>query len=272
MRTWLTAVVSVAAGVVLANACAEGDQTAQNASGVGGAGATSGPVTNGSGATGGASTTTGGQSSTSTNGGAATATSSSNADVASSSGATVASSSVASSTAASSSSTGMCKPDGFICNVDGDCCTDACVGGVCGGSCALQCGTLCCSAGQKCCTPPPIYTCTGQNNPCPVSRRRYKDDIRYLADDEEKELHDELLQFPLARWRYKNDAERAEHVGFILEDVEPSPAADSRHDMVDLYGYTTMAVAAIKEQDRRIRQLEQEMERLRSECRPTSAR
>ena len=57
----------------------------------------------------------------------------------------------------------------------------------------------------------------------------------------------------------------APHLGFIIEDVEPSPSVDSAHDMVDLYGYLSMAVGAIQVQAKQIEALQQEVRGLRQE-------
>jgi hypothetical protein len=51
----------------------------------------------------------------------------------------------------------------------------------------------------------------------------------------------------LATWRYKQDPSK-ERLGFIIDDNERSVAVDGRRDMVDLYGYTSLAVAAIQNQ------------------------
>lgn len=98
---------------------------------------------------------------------------------------------------------------------------------------------------------------------CPISRRRHKEDIRYLGAGEVRRLHDELMKFPLATYRYKDAASRT-HLGFVIEDVEPSLSVDPGRDTVDLYAYTTMAVAALQAQARRIEALERELQELRS--------
>lgn len=108
---------------------------------------------------------------------------------------------------------------------------------------------------------------------CPISRRRFKRDITYVAADERALLSQMLLETPLATWRYKNGDERR-RLGFILEDViledvEPNPSVDAARDRVDLYGYTTMAVAALQEQAQQIAQLQVEIEALRVELADT---
>ncbi len=101
---------------------------------------------------------------------------------------------------------------------------------------------------------------------CPISRRRYKQDIQYLSTQDVKRLHDVLLTFRLASYQYKLPGLSADtHLGFIIDDVEPSPSVAANGDTVDLYGYTSMAVAAVQEQAREIDQLTREVESLRQE-------
>jgi hypothetical protein len=134
-----------------------------------------------------------------------------------------------------------------------------------GASCApagAECDTgTPCSGPLKCTTSDPTHG--GQ---CPISRAKYKTDIRYLTPVERAKLADDVQSIPLVRYRYKDGPER-QHLGFIIEDVEPSPSVDSPHDQVDLYGYTSMAVAAIQEQRHEIDAMKAELEELRRELR-----
>jgi hypothetical protein len=98
---------------------------------------------------------------------------------------------------------------------------------------------------------------------CPISRRAFKDDVRYLDDAERRRLYDELMDFRLATWRYKGTPADRRHLGFMIDDVEPTAAAERDH--VDLYGYTSMAVAALQTQARQIDALEREVAALRAE-------
>ncbi len=99
---------------------------------------------------------------------------------------------------------------------------------------------------------------------CPISRRAFKTDVAYLSTGERDALAAELLTMPLATWRYLHEgAETPAHLGFIIEDIEPSAAVQSRRDRGDLYGYTTMAVATIQQQQRKIEALEREMQALK---------
>ncbi len=96
---------------------------------------------------------------------------------------------------------------------------------------------------------------------CPISRARFKRDIEYLSPDELQRYADQLLALPLATYRYKDDLRARKHLGFVLEDVEPSAplCVDAARDRVDLYGYTSMAVAALKRQQQQIEELRREL-------------
>ena len=101
---------------------------------------------------------------------------------------------------------------------------------------------------------------------CPVSRARFKREIAYLDEAELRRLHAELQRFRLATYRYRaaGPGDRA-HLGFIIEDVEPSVAVDAEGGRVDLYGYASMAVAALQVQARQIESLQAELLALRRE-------
>ncbi len=109
-------------------------------------------------------------------------------------------------------------------------------------------------------------------NSCPVSRRRYKNDIHYLSPAELARYRDELLAMKLATWRYKHDPLK-ERLGFMIDDNEDSAAADAKRDVVDLYGYTSMAVATIQLQARQIEALEREVAAMKkNQAQPPSPR
>jgi hypothetical protein len=136
-------------------------------------------------------------------------------------------------------------------------CTTEKVGDACAGE-----GKLCdpgqgCGVNLVCAMSDP----TKHPGGCPISRARYKQDIRYLSRPELAQLSEQLLATPLAQFRYKHDASGGSSLGFIIEDVEPSPSVAGDH--VDLYGYTSMAVAALQVQSERVHALEQEVQQLR---------
>jgi hypothetical protein len=131
-------------------------------------------------------------------------------------------------------------------------------------------GAPCAHAGAQCdpgssCNELLVCGTQPERDFCPISRRRYKDDVRYLDADEVQRLHDALMRFPLATYRYAGREASRTYLGFVIEDVEPSLSVDAARDVVDLYGYTTMAVAALQAQARQIQTLEREVEALRRE-------
>jgi len=101
---------------------------------------------------------------------------------------------------------------------------------------------------------------------CPISRRDAKRDISYLDDRDLDRVLDDIRRLRLATYRYKGEAEPArDHLGFIIDDVGDSPAVAADGGHVDLYGYASMAVAAIQAQQKRIDALEREVVALRRE-------
>jgi hypothetical protein len=127
-----------------------------------------------------------------------------------------------------------------------------------------SCATLskrCNPPGETCsqlgCLPAPPQT-------CPISRRAYKRDIRYLGDADLDAFRAEVLALKLARYRYATDAAAdPERLGFMIDDAPHTPAvaADAMH--VDLYGYTSMIVAAVQAQAKEIDALQREVAGLR---------
>jgi hypothetical protein len=128
------------------------------------------------------------------------------------------------------------------------------------------CGSKVCTSGETCCSGVPLPEPTCMTGPCPVSRRKYKKDVSYLSSFDEQRLSEELLAFPLATYRYKteNAAER-EHLGFIIDDIAPSPAVTANGERVDMYGYQTMAVATLHVQAREIAELRRQIEELKTD-------
>jgi hypothetical protein len=135
-------------------------------------------------------------------------------------------------------------------------------------------GDPCSSAGTEC---DPVDNCNAllrctdsdpkdQPGGCPISRARHKTDIRYLDDRELQSVNDELMSMRLASWRYKAEAPDARtHLGFIIDDNPDSASVESNGERVNVYGYTSMAVAALQTQAGRIEAMEREMKALREE-------
>ena len=163
-------------------------------------------------------------------------------------------------------------------------CGDPVCRGYTGGSGAPLCttekaGDACSVDGQKC---DPMSDCNAllecassdpkmRTGGCPISRARYKEDIHYLAPSDLARYREELLAMKLATWRYKHDPSK-QRLGFIIDDSEGTAAVDGQRDVVDLYGYTSMAVATIQLQAQQIAALEREIATLRHDLARVSRR
>ena len=136
-------------------------------------------------------------------------------------------------------------------------------------------GTPGCDCMKSCfCNSSSIDTCSAGNgflicNNGTVSRRAFKKDIDYVSDADREELARETLAVPLARYRYKTEAEsEPRHLGFIIDDQPASsPAVASDRTHVDLYGYTSMLLATVQEQQKQIAALRAQVEEMRGTCR-----
>jgi hypothetical protein len=99
-----------------------------------------------------------------------------------------------------------------------------------------------------------------------TSSRAAKKNVAYLSAAELKRVHDDLMAFPLASYQYTRpevpESAAATHLGFIIEDVAPSPSIAETGKRVDLYGYTSMAVAALQTQSREIAALKESVAKL----------
>jgi hypothetical protein len=139
----------------------------------------------------------------------------------------------------------------------------ACAAGVAEGNACTQSGALCdanlgCGANLVCASSDPTQGVGG----CPISRARYKKDIEYLDDSARARYHDELVRMPLASYLYKQNEGAGPQLGFIIDDIEPSVAVSGNH--VNMYGYLSMAVAAIQVQQTQIAELKRELSTLRA--------
>lgn len=120
-----------------------------------------------------------------------------------------------------------------------------------------------CNANLVCATSDP----KDQPGGCPISLASAKHDIEYLSEADRERIRGEVASMPLATWRYDTEEKgEKEHLGFIIDDQPASsPAVRPSGERVDLYGYTSMAVAAIQAQEKEIDALRQEIEALREE-------
>jgi hypothetical protein len=144
-----------------------------------------------------------------------------------------------------------------------------CTTEVAGQPCAM--GSASCELPGDSCGSSLLCTDSDPQDPgCPVSLARYKRNVRYLDDGRRKQLHDQVVTMSLASWQYHHEPPTTrEHVGFMIDDVPQSVAVarDGKH--VDLYGYTSMVVAALQVQAKQIEALERELDALRQSRRAT---
>lgn len=98
---------------------------------------------------------------------------------------------------------------------------------------------------------------------CPISRAEFKQDITYLEQGDLERYHRELMQLPLATYSYKEGAKTERpHLGFIIDGHEGMICVQPERNQVDVYGYASMAVAALKVQQQQIEALQVQLKAL----------
>jgi hypothetical protein len=158
---------------------------------------------------------------------------------------------------------------------------------------AVWCGNACCRPGEWCdettnlphcrcgttgaaCAAPDVCgapssacggACCGSTVTCPKSRRSEKRDIEAVSDVDRLRLYGELRAIELRTYRYR-DAPRSSprRLGFIIDDTLAPEAINPDGNTVDLYGYLSMAVAALQTQAKEIEELRARIKKL--ETRP----
>ncbi len=133
-----------------------------------------------------------------------------------------------------------------------------------GDSCTTL-GSMCdpqdpCNQHLVCATSDP----TMSGSACPISRAKYKTDIRYLDATDLDLVRAELMKTRLATYRYRAAGPLAPtQLGFVIDDVGAGPSVNPDGETVNLYGYTSMAVAALQAQERELAALRGEVASLR---------
>ena len=149
------------------------------------------------------------------------------------------------------SDAGLTEPDGGACPAVGSSCSTM----------GEQCGTrnpgVACGAVLTCAARDPRAGFGG----CPISSRQFKDGIEYLDPARLEQLHDQTLRIRLATYNYKAAYAdpKPRRLGFIIEDDPASPAVDSAHDAIEMYGYLSMVVATMQVQEKEIASLKREL-------------
>jgi hypothetical protein len=141
-------------------------------------------------------------------------------------------------------------------------------------------GDPCSAAGAKCdpgndCNSLLVCGKPRQGRPnCPISERMHKKDIAYVSQAGRRQLHDDVLRMKLATYKYRaHGTSGRTHLGFLIDDLPADAAAvgDNR-ERVDLYGYTSMAIAALQEQAAIIARLEAKVRKLEAKASPRKRR
>lgn len=104
-----------------------------------------------------------------------------------------------------------------------------------------------------------------QTGGCPISRRAHKTEVSYLDPEGLRAAAKEALDLRLATWRYRGEAGEQRRLGFVIDDAPGSPAVRPDGERVDLYGYTSLALAALQAQQAEIEALRAELAALRAE-------
>lgn len=132
-------------------------------------------------------------------------------------------------------------------------------------------GNRCASEGEFC--RPAQYSCGRllrcqaiRPTVCPISQRDKKRDIQYLDEAQLADRARQLLGVKLATYQYREARVTSpRRLGFIIEDGAPAVSVDERREHVDLYGYTSLAVAALQVQQKQIDALRVEVSQLKQQ-------
>lgn len=86
-----------------------------------------------------------------------------------------------------------------------------------------------------------------------------------MLKSETRSLASLAFSIPLTRYNYKSDHLKQPQLGFILEDVEnKAPFLLHGQDQVNLYGYSSLAIAAVQELKAEIEMLKLELAALKN--------
>jgi len=135
-------------------------------------------------------------------------------------------------------------------------------------------GEPCSENGKVCeylCGPGNSMTCVDNiwqqtNSPsCPISSRRFKNNIEYLAAEARQEIAEQTLSVRLAEYDYIGTIPaRTRRLGFVIEDHPDLAAVAENGANIDLYAYTSMVLATVQVQAEQIAALRRELAELQA--------
>ncbi|NUN12518.1 MAG: hypothetical protein HUU55_02645 [Myxococcales bacterium] len=90
---------------------------------------------------------------------------------------------------------------------------------------------------------------------CPKSQVESKTAIRIIDNADKTRVYETLQSLPLASYTYKDDPNQTMRLGFLIGHGGPQDAVLPSGERVDLYAYTSMAIAALQAQAQEIDRL-----------------
>lgn len=97
---------------------------------------------------------------------------------------------------------------------------------------------------------------------CPISLKKYKDEVQYLQDKELTRIYQDLLKIRLATYHYKQQNPALVRLGFIIDDRPHPFVVNPTGNTVDLYGYLSMAVAGLQVQSQKLNALQKKVDEM----------
>lgn len=92
------------------------------------------------------------------------------------------------------------------------------------------------------------------------SSREYKTDIRRVDEKESRGILEKVKALDVVRYRFRNDAEKTEHLGVIAEEAPKEISKDG--SSVSMGDYVAFLMAALKAQQAKIEELEGRVQKL----------
>ncbi len=106
---------------------------------------------------------------------------------------------------------------------------------------------------------------------CPISVASAKSGIRYVTAADRAALAAEVQRIRLTTYTYAADPAATPRLGFLIDDGPPAATVFPHGQRVDLYGTTSLTIAAVQEQQRALDALAAQVEALTAEVRALRA-
>ncbi|PIQ23761.1 hypothetical protein COW36_20495 [bacterium (Candidatus Blackallbacteria) CG17_big_fil_post_rev_8_21_14_2_50_48_46] len=103
---------------------------------------------------------------------------------------------------------------------------------------------------------------------CPISKAEFKHKIETVTPAARARLAQKLQNLPLVTWQYRFEPQGPQRLGFMINKHTPQELVKPDGNSVDLYGYLSLAVAALQEQQSQIQTLENRIQTLEKQLNP----